>query len=309
MHRKAASDAGAHASHLALLHTMTPPLPRPRRLSALLVAGCLLLAAGSALAWSTVENWADVLILQFKAKQPLPALSAYGARLRLPEAYEIQRLVVRELSAQSPVVGFKAELTTPLARVRMGADTAVSSAVLKRDLLAPGAEVGPAGPGEHSISPAIGFIAKTRIDKPVLSAAALPEYVEKAVPVVMVLDQRFENRAAVRAADLVAVNGAHTHLVVGAPFKRPEPTIVDAQFVEVLHENTVIDRAKATNVMGSQAYALQWLINHLIRRGLAIVPGQLLVTGPLAEPMPISPGTYTVHFWEHQHITLTLTAP
>ena len=133
--------------------------------------------------------------------------------------------------------------------------------------------------------------------------------IEKAVPIVMVLDQRFENRAAVRAPDLVAVNGAHTHVVVGKPFARPEPTIVDAQFIEVLHEGNVIDRAKATNVMGSQAYALQWLINELVRRGLAIVPGQLLVTGPLAEPMPISPGTYTVDFWDHERIPITLTKP
>lgn len=264
---------------------------------------------GAAHAWSTVENWADVLILQMKHQQPLPALSAYGASLSLPDAYEVQRLLVRELSTQSPVVGFKAELTTPLARVRMQGDSAVTSAVLKRDLLEPGAEVGPAGPGEHSISPAIGFIVKHRIDRPVHDAARLPALVDKAVPVVMVLDQRFENRAAVRATDLVAVNGAHTHLVVGKPFARPEPTIVDAQFIEILHEGNVIDRAKATNVMGSQAYALQWLINELVRRKLALVPGQLLVTGPLAEPMPISPGTYIVDFWEHERISITLTKP
>lgn len=272
---------------------------------------CLCLAAPVARvgAWSTVENWADVLILQMKAQQPLPALSAYGATLSLPDAYEVQRLLVRELSTQSPVVGFKAELTTPLARVKMHGDTAVTSAILKRDLLAPGAEIGPAGPGEHSLSPAIGFIVKQRIDKPVTDAATLPVLIDEAVPVVMVLDQRFENRSAVRASDLVAVNGAHTHILAGKPFPRSEPTVVDAQFIEVLHEGNVIDRAKATNVLGSQAYALQWLINDLVRRGLAIVPGQLLVTGPLAEPMAISPGTYTVDFWDHVRIPVTLTKP
>jgi len=288
-------------------------MTRTRRLLPrwLLPLHCLVLALATpgAWSWSTVENWADVLILQMKEQQPLPALSAYGASLSLPDAYEVQRLLVRELSKQSPVVGFKAELTTPLARVKMHGDGAVTSAILKRDLLAPGAEIGPAGPGEYSISPAIGFILKQRIDKPVIDAAALPALVDKAVPVVMVLDRRFENRAAVRAPDLVAANGAHTHLIVGKPFPRPEPTIVDAQFIEVLHEGNVIDRAKATNVLGSQAYALQWIINELARRGLALVPGQLLVTGPLAEPMPISPGTYTVDFWEHERIPLTLTKP
>lgn len=286
---------------------MTSTRRLPSRVTRSLCAAALACLSGAPLAWSTLENWADVLIIQLRAKQPLPALSAYGATLSLPDAYEVQRLLVRELSTQSPVVGFKAELTTPLARVKMRGDSAVTSAILKRDLLTPGAEVGPAGPGEHSISPAIGFLIKQRLDKPVGDVAALPALIEKAVPVVMVLDQKFENRAAVRATDLVAVNGAHTHLVVGKPFPRAEPTIVDAQFIEVLHDGNVIDRAKATNVMGSQAYALQWLINDLVRRGMAIVPGQLLVTGPLAEPMPISPGTYTVDFWEHERIGITLT--
>jgi 2-keto-4-pentenoate hydratase len=272
---------------------------------------CCLLAvvAGPARAWSTMENWADVLLLQIKAKQPLPALSAYGAGLSLAESYEVQRILVRELSALSPVVGFKAELTTPLAQVKMRGNGPVTTAVFKDDLLAPDADVGPAGAGEHSIAPAIGFIMKRRIFAPIADAAELPAFVAKAVPVVMVLDHRFENRAAVRAEDLVAANGAHTHLIVGKPFPRPEPTIVDSVFIETLHEGNVIDRAKATNVKGSQAYALRWLINQLVSQGLVIVPGQILVTGPLAEPLPISPGTYTVDFWEHQKIAVNLRAP
>ncbi len=259
-------------------------------------------------AWSTVENWADILLLQMRSKQPLPALSAYGARLSPAEAYDVQRAIARELSAESPIVGFKAELTTPLSRAKMRANGPVTTTVFKGDLLTPGADVGPAGAGEHSISAAIGFVMKRRISAPIANAAALPEYVAKALPVVMVLDQRFENRTAVRAEDLVAANGAHTHLIVGNAFARPEPTIVDSAFIEILHDGNVIDRAKATNIMGSQAHALLWLINQLVGRGIAIVPGQMLVTGPLSEPMPISPGTYTVDFWDHQKIDVNLRA-
>ena len=274
-------------------------------------ACCILLTcacAGPVWAWSTLENWADILLLQMQAKKPLPALSAYGARLSLAEAYDVQGALIKELSAQSPIVGFKAELTTPLSRAKMRANGPVTTAVFKQDVLSPGTEVGPAGPGEHSIAAAIGFVMKRRITHPLGNAALLPEYVVKAVPVVMVLDQRFENRTAVRAEDLVAANGAHTHLIVGNAFPRPEPTIVDSAFIEILHDGNVIDRAKATNIMGSQAHALLWLINQLVGRGLAIVPGQLLVTGPLSEPMPISPGTYTVDFWEHQKIDVNLRA-
>ena len=261
------------------------------------------------LAWSTLENWADVLLLQMKAKQPLPALSSYGAELPLADAYAVQRLVVKELATQSPLVGYKAELTTPMSRVKMRAAAPVFTAVFKRDLLVRGSDVGPAKPGEHSIAAAIGYVFKRRIEAPIANPAVLPGLIARAVPVVMVLDLKFENRSAVRAEDLVAANGAHTHLIVGKDFPDTAPAAADAVLVEVLHEGNVIDRARGTNIMGGQAKALLWLVNEIVAQGQVVVPGQVLVTGPLSEPMPISPGNYTVKYWDHDEIPVSLRAP
>ena len=260
-------------------------------------------------AWSTLENWADVLLLQMRAKQPLPALSSYGAELPLADAYAVQRILVKELATQSPLVGFKAELTTPMSRVKMRAAAPVFTAVLKRDLLMRDSDLGPARPGEHSIAPAIGYVVKRRIEAPIANPAVLPGLIARAVPVVMVLDPGFENRSAVRAEDLVAANGAHTHLIVGKDFPDTTPAAADSVLVEVLHEGNVIDRAKGTNIMGSQVKALLWLVNEIVARGQVVVPGQVLVTGPLSEPMPISPGNYVVKYWDHDEIPLRLRAP
>jgi len=263
----------------------------------------------AAQAWSTLENWADVLLLQMRAKQPLPALSSYGAELPLADAYAVQRILVKELATQSPLVGFKAELTTPMSRVKMRAAAPVFTAVLKRDLLMRDSDLGPARPGEHSIAPAIGYVVKRRIEAPIANPAVLPGLIARAVPVVMVLDPGFENRSAVRAEDLVAANGAHTHLIVGKDFPDTTPAAADSVLVEVLHEGNVIDRAKGTNIMGSQVKALLWLVNEIVARGQVVVPGQVLVTGPLSEPMPISPGNYVVKYWDHDEIPLRLRAP
>ncbi len=260
-------------------------------------------------AWSTLENWADVLLLQMRAKQPLPALSSYGAELPLADAYAVQRILVKELATQSPLVGFKAELTTPMSRVKMRAAAPVFTAVLKRDLLMRDSDLGPARPGEHSIAPAIGYVVKRRIEAPIANPAVLPGLIARAVPVVMVLDPGFENRSAVRAEDLVAANGAHTHLIVGKDFPDTTPAAADSVLVEVLHEGNVIDRARGTNIMGSQVKALLWLVNEIVARGQVVVPGQVLVTGPLSEPMPISPGNYVVKYWDHDEIPLRLRAP
>lgn len=262
-----------------------------------------------ACAWSTLENWADVIFLQMKAREPLPALSSYGAALDLGDAYAVQRLLLRELAAQSPLVGFKAELTTPLSRVKMRSQGPVFSGVLKHDLLVPGRELGPARAGQHAIAPALGFVLRRRLAAPLEDPARLPDYLARMLPVVMVFDHRFENRAAVRAEDLVAANGAHTRLIVGKDFPAVDLAAADRVFVEIRHNDNVIERGKATNVMGGQAAGLLWLVNEIVARGQVLVPGQFVVTGPMVEPMPIAPGEYVVDFWEHERIPVTLRAP
>jgi 2-keto-4-pentenoate hydratase len=260
-------------------------------------------------AWSTLENWADVLLLQLKARQPLPALSGYGAGLDLADAYAVQGILRRELAAQSPLVGFRAELTSPLAQVRMRANGPVFSGVFKRDLRVPGGDFGPAKAGLHSIAPALGFVFRKRIAAPLDERTPLSALVARIVPVVLVYEQRFENRAAVRIEDLVAANGGHAQLVIGRDFAGTDPAGTDGVFVEVLHHDNVIERGKATNVMGGQVRALRWLIGEILARGEVVVPGQVLVTGPMFEPMPIVPGSYVVDFWDHQRIPVTLLDP
>lgn len=281
--------------------------------TALLRAACLCLlcclAARPAVAWSTLENWADVLFLQMKAGQPLPALSSYGAGLDLADAYAVQRLLRRELAAQSPLIGFRADLTSPLSRIRARAEGPVFTGILKRDLLRPDRELGPAKSGVLSIAPALGFEFKRRVASRLDDPARLRGHIARVVPVVMVFEHRFENRAAMRVEDLVAANGPLAHLLVGTQFAEADPAAADRVFVEVLHHDNVIERGKATNVMGGQVRALLWLVNEIVARGEVVVPGQILVTGALFEPMPIAPGTYVVDFWDHERIPVTLLEP
>jgi len=272
----------------------------------LFVLLCLLLLQGPALAWNTLENWADVVLLQTRARHPLPTITAFEPRLKLDEAYGIQRVVVRELAARAPLVGFRADLTTPLARARLRGDQPIISAVLKDQWSNAGTWVTRPAHSKLKLAPALAFTLREAITAPVTEAAALVDKVKAVRPVVVLVDYNFDEAPAPLVQDLVAANGGSARLVAGAPLAATDQASVDAIFVEMRRENEVIGRGKATNVMGGQYEALRWQVNELLARGWALKADYQLVTGPLSEPVPADVGNWVADYWEHAKIDFSV---
>lgn len=267
---------------------------------------CLLLLQGPALAWNTLENWADVVLLQTRARHPLPIITAFEPRLKLEEAYSIQRLVVRELAARAPLVGFRSDLTSPLSRARLRGDQPITSAVLKDQWLNSGTWVTRPAHSKLRLAPALAFTLRQAITAPVPQVAALVDKVKEVRPVVVLVDYNFDESPPPQVQDLVAANGASAKLVVGAPLAATDQASVDAIFVEMRREDEVIERGKATNVMGGQYEALRWQVNELLARGWELKADYLLVTGPLSEPVPADVGNWVADYWDHAKIDFSV---
>lgn len=259
---------------------------------------CLLLVHVACPAWDVHDSWADVVLAQWRARKPLPALSAVEKTLNLEDAYGIQQRVVRELARQTPITGYRTDLTSPLARARLRGDGPIAAAVLKDQLLADGGWVTLEPRSRLLIAPALGYTLARRVAKPLADAREVLPLVEAVKPVVVVVDYRFEDLAPPRVQDLVAANGAPSRLIVGPAFDARAASSIDETFVELRRNDAIIDRGKATNAMGSQLEALRWLINDRLARGWELAPGQLLVTGPMSEPIPAEVGDYLVDYWE-----------
>lgn len=271
-----------------------------------LIFFCCLAVHGIAQAWSTLDNWADVVLLQTQARRPLPTITSLEPSLKLDDAYGIQQRVVRELGGRTPLVGFRADLTSPLSRARLRGTEPITSAVLKDQWLAPGAWVTRAAKSQLKVAPALGFTLNVPITSPVTAVADLAVKVKEVRPVVLLVDYNFDDSAPLQVQDLVAANGAKARLVVGEPFRSSEPSVVDATFVEMRRADEIVMRGKATNVMGGQYEALRWQVNQLIARGWQLKPGFLLVTGPLAEPVPAEVGDWQADYWEHAQLKFSV---
>ena len=254
--------------------------------------------SGAVPAWSTLDDWAAVVAIQIKSRQPLPIFSNYVAGLNLNDAYEIQKRVVQRLAGQDSLAGFIATLTRPMGQVEFNAREPVTGGILKAGLLQGDPALRLRDFSHLTIAPGIGFILKKRITRPLTERTQLGAFIGAVVPVVNFADVHFERATGISATDLVAGNVAFAHVLVGPPLPTLDPTSINALLVELFCDNKVVDRGRAVNVMGDQRIALMWLVNKLLQQGWDLPAGTLLVTGGFSDPVIARHGEYRAKFWD-----------
>jgi 2-oxo-3-hexenedioate decarboxylase len=263
-----------------------------------LAACCLVLSLlpTVAAAWSTLDDWAAVVATQIRARKPVPALSAYGAGLSLPDAYEVQRRVVRELGHDVGVAGFKASLTRPRGQVEFRVREPVTGVILDRGVLRGAPTLRRHEFARLTIAPGLGFVTRRAISSPLRDLAELDALIGAVMPVVDFSDMRFDRTGSPSVTDLVASNTAFARLLVGKPLPEVDLAALDGTLVELARDTAVIDRGRGVNFKGGQRTALFWLINRLLAQGWSLPSGTLLVTGGLSDPVPAEPGDYVANF-------------
>lgn len=277
-----------------------------RYLPGLLLLAHVLVAAAA----DDLENWTQVLVTQSRQGEPLPVLSDYGAEISLEDAYSMQRALVDALLQVPPkdsIGGFKASLTDALSQISYKIDTPVSGVLFKRKALAPGAEINLADYKAPTLEFELGFILDHAVTSVIANVEQLKPMIRRVVPVIDFSDFRYEHLAGLRGPELVAGNVAASGYIVGNPLASKNDETVNGVFVELVRNGEVVDRGKATNVMGDQFKALLWLVNNLIRHGYRIEAGQLLLTGAMGASNIARPGEYLVRYRDLEDIPFLIT--
>lgn len=277
-----------------------------RYLPGLLLLAHVLVAAAA----DDLENWTQVLVTQSRQGEPLPVLSDYGAEISLEDAYSMQRALVDALLQVPPkdsIGGFKASLTDALSQISYKIDTPVSGVLFKRKALAPGAEINLADYKAPTLEFELGFILDHAVTSVIANVEQLKPMIRRVVPVIDFSDFRYEHLAGLRGPELVAGNVAASGYIVGNPLASKNDETVNGVFVELVRNGEVVDRGKATNVMGDQFKALLWLVNNLVRHGYRIEAGQLLLTGAMGASNIARPGEYLVRYRDLEDIPFLIT--
>lgn len=239
----------------------------------------------------TVERMAAGLLDAADSGAGLAPLTAQWPELDPGTAYAIQDEVLRlRLDRGERLAGVKLG--------RLGTSPPVTGWLTDAMVLPAGAPVPRKGLIRPRAQPGIVFQASSRLAGPGATAATALTAVAAVTCGIEVIDSRFTGSGAEAAlADVIADNASSCRFATG-PVARPPHTIdltLEACLLDV--DGQIVDSATGAAVHGNPAEALALAANDLARRGLAIQPGWLVLTGAMTDPVPIPPGTaLAAHF-------------
>jgi 2-keto-4-pentenoate hydratase len=199
-----------------------------------------------------------------------------GSELTLEEAYAVQDEVVA-LRSEDAVVGYKVGCTGPGTRAQFGLDGPIRGTLF-------GGELHPSG-----VSLAASAFAGLAIEGELALRIGPHGEPDRVLPVVELHNYVFRGQPPT-LQELVANNGLNAGVVLPAiEALWPGDDRLDG-LLKVEVDGRVVDAGPMTGVPGGPAGSLDWLRGHLAQRGLALRPGQLVLTGTPLGLIPVVPG-------------------
>lgn len=214
------------------------------------------------------------------------------------EAYEIQFEVVDFLAGALKPDGFKAGLTTAAAQQKFSADGPVAGVLLAGSLRESGGKILEVDRGPFlrpMFEVELGFRFNRVIVETVSSIDELKTLVESVAPVVELPDLAFESIRDIKATDIIANNVLAKQVIAGID-QSPDKAVVNGIRVTVYRDGKEVMRGISGDVMKNQWQALLWLVNHTVRQGYTIYPGQICITGAISGMSPLIPGQYVADY-------------
>jgi 2-oxo-hept-3-ene-1,7-dioate hydratase len=231
-----------------------------------------------------------------KTRIQIPQLTQQHPGISVEDAYKIQRAWIdSKLKGGRRIIGHKIGLTSRAMQQALNIDTPDSGYLLDDMLFPDGGEV----PTDRFIGTRIevelAFVMKSRLDKADCTLFDVMNATDYVVPALEILDTRIERvdpktRATRKIADTIADNAANAGIVVGGrPFR---PDAADLRWVSaILTRNAAVEETGvAAGVLNHPANGMAWLVRSLTRNGLALEPGQVVLSGSFVRPVEARKG-------------------
>lgn len=230
------------------------------------------------------------------SRTPIDRLPGSLTPLSRAEGHAIAAHV--EQRSAEPLYGWKMAATSAAGRAHLDIDAPIAGRILAEDVIADGgtlrlgrrimalAEVEFAFTLGHDLPPREGAY----------SVAEVSAAVSTAHPAIELPDTRLVRFAEVGVAELTADNACVSEFVLG-PAAPAGWRDLDLGTLDVAIAVTSADGSvrrltgRGSNVLDGPLDALTWIANELSPLGIALRGGQVVTTGIVCEPIPLSPGT------------------
>ena len=226
-------------------------------------------------------------------KQPSPV---EGSSFDSPTEAHYQKQFLQVNNAHQSIIGYKAGLTSKAGQSKFNVNEPIAGVLFEKGL-SHHREVYLLN--QHSrlmLETEIGFI----LSKPVHQEVSLDDvhrYVKSVVPVIELPDLNYPQLDKLTGLELIATNVASNKVLIGHP-KALSDININTIETHLTKNGITINKGAATDALGDQLIALQWLINRLIKTGYQPQAGELLITGALGKMVAAEPGQYDADFGE-----------
>lgn len=228
--------------------------------------------------------------------QAPPRFSENLPTATLADAYIAQRRLVRTLSANDPVAGFKGAGASAAAQKSLGIDGPLAAAVFRSGRLDGRTPQNiPIRPGQPIVvETEIGFITAVDLSYEILTDEQARGAVESVLPLIE-LPRSFPNAGAPDPRDMLASNIGSDRYIMG-PAVKAEQFNPDAVAITLRRGGQVLHETTGANAAGGQWHNLRLVLNSLTRAGYTIPAGSLVLGGALGKIHPGEPGRYQATF-------------
>ncbi len=254
--------------------------------------------------WDEESVAAELLACEAERRDREPFTDEWP-ELDVDTGYRIQDAnLEKRLARGEKLLGVKLGLTSEAKQRRMNVHAPFVAWVTDDMVMAVGDPVPQAKLIHPRIEPEIVFVMKDRLQGPGVTRESAMAAVESVAGGAEVIDSRYRNFR-FRAGDVVADNASSGAYVVIENAVSPDDIDLIAETVEVYVDGKLEQTGTGADVQGHPGEALALAANDLARRGLAIEPGQVVLTGGITDAVFSPPGsTVEVRFGTLGSVTI-----
>ncbi len=247
-------------------------------------------------AWD-VESVATELLACEAERRDRVKFTDEWPELDVATGYEIQDLTLsRRLARGEELVGIKLGLTSRAKQQRMGVETPFVAWLTDAMVLPAGDPIPQEKLIHPRVEPELVFVMGERLEGPGVTAAQAMAAVDHVLGGAEVIDSRYKDFK-FAAGDVIADNASSGAYVTGPVALPPSELDLSLEAVLVEVDGHVVDSATGAAVQGHPAEALALAANDLAKRGHAIEPGWIVLTGGMTDAYFATPGTsISCHF-------------
>ena len=214
------------------------------------------------------------------SRRLLAPLSETAGDLTLEHAYAIQDALRTEVERRGErPIGWKLGATSPAGQAVMGVREPACGFLFPSQY-ASGAEVSASGFADLRVEAEVAFKMRTKLVGPGVTAATALLAVDGAVAALELLDFLFSGTP--RVGDFIASSVIAQAIVLGSPLQPLQGIDLALEGVVYEQNGDIVGTYTAAEVMGDPLNALAWLANHLATRGLALGPGDVVMSGAIS---------------------------